>query len=265
MEPQAYEPRRPPSPPVDPRTGASYRDGSSLLEQLLRTRVARIAGALPAKDVVELLLLPRNRASLARAAGYKSPAVAYNALKPLAEVREGSGRRHHPQRPFRQRYARELGCSLADLEHLIDTSAAEPDAAPARHPAPRADAPLTVRDGTSPLERRVVEKVGSSVQHLTASAVVRHLLWPQSPTAWAAAAGFSDSAVFNCLCWTNLMEYRPIRRTLSATLTARYAEDAVVVERALDVLIETPPAPWPPRPKRGRRPADAAQARLELG
>lgn len=265
MQPQAYEPRRPPAPPVDPRADAARRDGTSRLEQLLRARIARIVAALPAKDVVELLLLPRNRAMLAREAGYKSPAVAYNALKPLAEVRARSGRRHHPQRPFRGRYARALGCTLAELEHLIDTPATDASDPPPDGAVWDAAAPPPVRDGSSPLERRVVERIDGGVQHLTASTVVRYLLWPQTPTAWAAEAGFTDSALFNCLCWTSLMEYRPIRRALSASLAARYDEDAVVLERALDVLIETPPAPWPPRPKRVRRPADATHASLELG
>lgn len=262
MQPQAYEPRRPPQPPVDPRSRALPRDGSNLLEALLKARMPRLVQRLPAATVVEVLLWPKNRATLAREAGYKSVSVAYNALKP-APTGEGGARRH-PQRPFRKRYALALGCPVEALDELVETPAAgehdEPEpaatgASPSRPPA--------VRDGSSLLERRAVARVEQQVQHFTASAVVQLLLWPQTLTRWAAEHGFSDSAVFNCLCWTSLLEYRPLRRALSATLAERFGEDAVVAERALDVLIETPAAPWP-RAARGGGPRRTNQIDLPL-
>lgn len=172
----------------DPRL--RERDGQSPLERLAVARISQDVAAMPASDVVQLVLWPATIARWAREHDV-SAAVAYNMLA-----------RFKPYRRVRELLAHRLDVPGFVLDHLIDaarplpaaeraTTGGERVVAPPQAPGPVSSTERlpAVRDGTNPIERRAVWQVAQQIAALPASVVVQVVLFPETLAGWARARG----------------------------------------------------------------------------
>ena len=246
-----------------PRPALRERDGRSDLERLAVGRLVADVAAMPASDVVQLVLWPDTVAGWARA-GAIAPAVAYNMLA-----------RFKPYRRVRERLAHRLDVPGFVLDHLIDAPRPLPaaqravpsDASGAELPAPPPPAAVeptvrlsAVRDGTNPIERRAVWRVWHDVAALPASVLVQIALFPETLAEWARRIDVPAAMVYAMLAGS--APHRPLRGALARRLA--------VAPSAVDVVVDTPRRePEPPRPPAlapppGADAADAADAPPEV-
>lgn len=182
----------------DPRP--RERDGQSALERLAVARIAQDVAAMPASDVVQLVLWPATIARWAREHDV-SAAVAYNMLA-----------RFKPYRRVRELLAHRLDVPGFVLDHLIDAARPLPAAQRASAdveravPPPAAPAPIpptvrlpAVRDGSNPIERRAVWQVAHQIAALPASVLVQVVLFPETLAGWARARGSPAAMVYAML------------------------------------------------------------------
>jgi len=220
---------RPPGPSPLPRE----RDGASLLERLALARLRQDAAALPASEIVQLVLWPSAVADWARDADV-STAVAYNMLS-----------RFKPYRRVRELLALRLDVPTFVLDHLIDAARplpaalrALPDGPAAGQtappPPPEPVSPTqrlpAVRDGSNPLERRAVWHVWRQIAALPASLVVQLILFPETLAEWARRRQVPASMLYAMLAGTQT--HPGLREPLARRLG--------VPGRALDVLLDAP-------------------------
>lgn len=256
--------------PSDPhRTGPAYpadRDGRSPLERLALGRLHDDLAAMPASDVVQLVLWPETLAAWAREVAV-APAVVYNMLA-----------RFKPYRRVREKLAHRLDVPGFVLDHLVDAprplpaarravpaSASLPLAAP---PPPAAVEPTVrlpaVRDGTNPIERRALWRAWRDVAALPASLLVQLALFPETLAQWAQRRAVPPSMVYAMLAGS--ATHRQLRHALARRLELPEAAldhviDAPRREPALPRAAELPPAPPPERPGDARAAlADAREA-----
>lgn len=285
---------------VPPRLPAE-RDGRSPLERLALGRLRADVAAMPASDVVQLVLWPETLADWARGAAI-APAVAYNMLA-----------RFKPYRRVRERLAHRLDVPGFVLDHLVDAPrplpaaqralpadqaadlpASQGDAhAPLAPPPPPAVVEPTVRlpavrDGTNPIEQRALWRAWHDVAALPASVLVQVALFPETLAQWARRREVPPSMVYAMLAGS--ATHRHLRLALARRLDL--PADAVdqVIDRprrepARAHPPELPPPPGmaaagaapsgaraddlrPPAPDEPRRPAagaDADDGQLGLG
>jgi hypothetical protein len=248
------------------------RSGRSPLELAATRRVRDDVAAFPASLVVSLLLWPETIAEWARAQRVTPPLV-HNAL---------AGRK--PFVRIRQALAERLDVPTAVLNSLIETRCPVPLAV--RPPVP----PVAVesgaaardqgwtwragvgerpqrRDGSNPLERKVVYRVALDIATLPASLVVQLILHPTTLAAWCRMQALSPSLVYALLAGTQR----------AARVEAALARALRVDQSALRVLIDAPPGESGPRveldpeptrerplPRAPRRTASPLQLRLDF-
>ena len=248
------------------------RSGRSPLELAATLRVRDDVAAFPASLVVSLLLWPETIAEWARAQRVTPPLV-HNAL---------AGRK--PFVRIRQALAERLDVPTAVLNALIETRCPVPRAV--RPPVP----PVAVetgaaardqgwtwrpgvgerpqrRDGSNPLERKVVYRVALDIATLPASLVVQLILHPTTLAAWCRVQAFPPSIVYALLAGTQR----------AARVEAALARALRVDPNALRALIDAPPGVSGPRgqfdlePMRERaltrtprRPTSPLQLRLDF-
>lgn len=192
-----------PSPPLDtlrPSPLPRERDGTSPLERLALARLRQDVAALPASEVVQLVLWPDSLAHWARDAGV-STAVAYNMLA-----------RFKPYRRVRELLAHRLDVPTFALDHLIDAPRPLPAALGARPDAvgdlsePPTPGPVSptarlasVRDGSNPLEQRAVWQLWRQIAAVPASLVVQLILFPETLAEWARKRGTPASMLYAML------------------------------------------------------------------
>lgn len=218
----------PPDPP--PRS----RDGRSPLERFAVARLRADVAAMPASDVVQIVLWPETIANWARDASVAT-AVAYNMLS-----------RFKPYRRVRELLARRLDVPGFVLDHLIDASrplpsvlrvpaadyaAAFPDAPPlplrgeAVSPTVRLPA---VRDGTNPIEQRAVWRVWHDAAALPASVLVQIALFPETLAEWARRQRLPPSLLYAMLA--GVQPHPGIREALARRLGVAVSAVNVLVD-----------------------------------
>lgn len=230
-----------------------FRTGRTETERRAIARLASDVAAMPASDVVQLLLWPQNLADWARDSGV-APAVAYNMLA-----------RFKPYRRVRELLAARLEVPGWVLDHLVDAPRPLPSSQssilPERpQPDEGAEAPdasqvhaelssvspterlPSVRDGSNPLERRAVWRVRRHVAAIPASTIVQLAIFPESLAEWARRRAFPPSVVYTTLAGS---QRNPrIRDALARRIG--------VSTRDLDTLLDSPrPEPevlLPPSP-----------------
>lgn len=232
------------------------RDGTNPIERMALHRANLDIAAMPAAEVVQLILWPNQIAEIARQ-HKRSNGPFYNALSGA-----NAGRPYHPVRTIlaeslaqvlTERSLGHLGVTKTALDHLIEAAPArhhgetpihapgrrdEPLALPLEGPFDPASAP-TIRDGTNPIERACLILLHRQISALPASIVAQLALWPRSLAQWADGEGKDAGALYNCLAFRGGFAYRPYRSALAASLD--------VSEAAADWLIEARTAPDPPR------------------
>jgi hypothetical protein len=186
------------------------RDGRSPLERYAVSRMATDVAAMPASDVVQLVLWPETVAHWARDAGIAT-AVAYNMLS-----------RFKPYRRVRELLARRLDVPGFVLDHLVDAARPLPSvlrapeagagagtgdlAEPPRPPRGDELSPTlrlpAVRDGSNPLEQRAVWRVWRDAAALPASTIVQIALFPETLAEWARRRRVPPSALYALLAGT---------------------------------------------------------------
>jgi hypothetical protein len=226
-------PTNPPSETDRPEPSAlpRERDGASLLERFALARLRQDAAALPASEIVQLVLWPASVADWARDAGV-STAVAYNMLS-----------RFKPYRRVRELLALRLDVPTFVLDHLIDAARPLPaalralpdDPAAGQTAPPPPPEPVSptqrlpaVRDGSNPLERRAVWHVWRQIAALPASLVVQLILFPETLAEWARRRQVPASMLYAMLAGTQA--HPGLREPLARRLG--------VPGRALDVLLD---------------------------
>ncbi len=222
------------------------RDGRGIVEQRALARLIDEIAAMPASDVVQLLLWPQTVADWARANDVATP-VAYNMLA-----------RFKPYRRVREHLAVRLEVPAAVIDHLIDAPRPQPAArraAPADVviPPPEDDpfAPVSptvrfapVRDGTNPLERRAVARARREIAALPASLVVQIAMFPETLAEWSRRCGLHAPLIYATLAGTH--RHPTVRDALARRLD--------VAPSALDHLIDgvrAEPAAFRPPAARG--------------
>jgi len=178
---------------------AELRSGNSPIEQRALARLLADAPAMPASDIVQMLLWPQTLADWARANGIAS-AVAYNMLA-----------RFKPYRRVRELLAARLEVPAWVLDHLVDAgrplpaarsttprSLTLPDAAPPRDVSPTERLPA-VRDGSNPLEQRALWRVRNEIAALPASLVVQLAIFPETLAEWARRKSVPAAMVYTTL------------------------------------------------------------------
>ena len=256
------------------------RDGRSPIERLALARLRADVAAMPASDVVQLVLWPQTVADWARSAQV-APAVAYNLLS-----------RFKPYRRVRELLAHRLDVPVPVLDHLVDaqrplpavfrspapaTEDAEPSP-PAPPPPPSGRPRLSaVRDGFNPLEQRAVYQTWRDVAALPASVLVQLALFPESLAEWARRRTVPPSMLYATLAGTH--RHPRIREALARQLDVSTSAldrliDATRREPISPAALPLADSPPPPRAadeadgsRRGRHhdagPDDASQ--LSLG
>lgn len=243
-------------PPPFPRAGPpltgpplpAERDGRSPLERLALGRLHTDIAAMPASDVVQLVLWPETLADWARDAAI-APAVAYNMLA-----------RFKPYRRVRERLAHRLDVPGFVLDHLVDAPRPLPAAlralpadvppghdadAPLAPPAPPASVEPTVRlpavrDGTNPIEQRALWRAWHDVAALPASVLVQVALFPESLAQWARRHEVPPSMVYAMLAGS------AAHRHLRLALARRLDVPAEAVDQLIDRPRREPARPRPP-------------------
>jgi hypothetical protein len=218
-----------------------FRNGRTETERRAIARLASDVAAMPASDVVQLLLWPQNLADWARSS-HVAPAVAYNMLS-----------RFKPYRRVREFLAARLEVPGWVLDHLVDaprplpgslssvpperslpdeaTRATDwsPDHADLSSVSPTERLP-SVRDGSNPLERRAVWRVRRHVAAIPASTIVQLAIFPESLAEWARRRVFPPSVVYTTLAGS---QRNPrIRDALARRIG--------VPTRDLDTLLDSP-------------------------
>ena len=269
-----------PTDPLQPTPLPRERDGSSPLERLALARVRQDVGALPASEVVQLVLWPDSLAHWARDAGV-STAVAYNMLA-----------RFKPYRRVRELLAHRLDVPTFALDHLIDAPrplpaalGAHPDALRdlAEPPAPEPVSPTarlaSVRDGSNPLEQRAVWQLWRQIAAVPASLVVQLILFPETLAEWARKRGTPASMLYAMLAGSQphpgLRDALARRlgvagHVLDALLDATRREPATARPPLADRIPDPPaahdePADDTPARDRGDDEPPAARDQLSLG
>lgn len=165
------------------------------------------AAAMPASEIVQLVLWPETVAHWARDAGI-STAVAYNMLS-----------RFKPYRRVRELLARRLDVPGFVLDHLVDAARPLPSvlrAPAASDPADQVEPPTpprgdaispTVRlpaqrDGSNPLEQRATWRVWHDAAALPASVIVQIALFPETLAEWARRKRVPPSSLYALLAGT---------------------------------------------------------------
>jgi hypothetical protein len=225
-----------------PVTSTPPRSGRSPLELAATRRVRDDVAAFPASLVVSLLLWPETIAEWSRAQRVTPPLV-HNAL---------AGRK--PFVRIRQALAERLDVPTAVLNALIETRCPVPRAV--RPPVP----PVAMesgaaareqgwtwrpgvgerpqrRDGSNPLERKVIYRVALDIATLPASLVVQLILHPTTLAAWCRLQAFPPSVVYALLAGTQR----------AARVEAALARALRVDPGALRELIDAPPGVPAPR------------------
>ena len=233
--------------PIAPSPAPRERDGASLLERLALGRLRQDVAALPASEIVQLVLWPSSLAHWARDAGVSS-AVAYNMLA-----------RFKPYRRVRELLAHRLDVPGFVLDHLVDAPRPLPaalraiaDAAdPSPPPPPTAISPTQrlagVRDGTNPLEQRAVWHAWRQAAALPASLVVQLILFPETLAEWSRRRGVPASMLYAMLA--GAQPHPGLRDGLARRLG--------VATHALDTLLDaTRREPLGPPPALADRPPD---------
>jgi hypothetical protein len=221
---------------VSPPSTLPPRSGRSPLELAAARRVRDDVAAFPASLVVSLLLWPETIAEWARAQRVTPPLV-HNAL---------AGRK--PFVRIRQALAERLDVPTAVLNALIETRCPVPrtvrppvpPVALERGPAARdqgwtwrpglGERPQR-RDGSNPLERKVIYRVALDIATLPASLVVQLILHPTTLAAWCRLQAFPPSVVYALLAGTQR----------AARVEAALAHALRVDPGTLRVLIDAPP------------------------
>ena len=209
------------------------RDGRSPLERHAVARLRADVAAMPASDVVQLVLWPDTLAHWARGASVAT-AVAYNMLS-----------RFKPYRRVRELLARRLDVPWHVLDHLIDAPrplpsvmrvGAEPrdaplDEPPAPPPGDRIPPTLrlpAVRDGTNPIEQRAVWRVWRDLAALPASLLVQVALFPETLAEWARRQRVPPSMLYAMLAGTQ--PHPGLREALARRLGLSSAALALAVD-----------------------------------
>lgn len=248
-----------------PASRQAVHDGRSPLERYAIARLRADVAAMPASEIVQLILWPQTVADWARDAQV-APAVVYNLLS-----------RFKPYRRVRDLLALRLEMPVAVLDHLVDaprplpsslrapTSAAadggpldggplnaEPAPPPTADEWRRAGSPLpTVRDGGNPLELRAVYRVWHDAAALHASLLVQLSLFPETLALWARRRRIPPSLLYGVLAGTQ--RHSGIREALARQLGLSIA----AIDHAIDAprreparpaaipLADAPPSPEP--------------------
>ena len=240
------------------------RDGRSPLERYAIAKLRADVAAMPASDVVQIVLWPDTIASWARESSVAT-AVAYNMLS-----------RFKPYRRARELLARRLDVPGFVLDHLVDASrplpsvlrlpaadyaAAFPDEPPL---PPRGDAVSptvrlpSVRDGTNPIEERAVWRAWRDVAALPASVLVQVALFPETLADWARRQRVPPSMLYAMLA--GAQPHPGIREALARRLGVAVSAVNVLVdgERREPVVPEPAPLAEPPlhEPRHVRPPGE---------
>lgn len=210
------------------------RDGRSPLERHAVARLRADVAAMPASDVVQLVLWPDTLAHWARDAAV-APAVAYNMLS-----------RFKPYRRVRELLARRLDVPGHVLDHLIDASRPLPSvlrvrgeetevheltAPPPPPPGDRIPPTLrlpAVRDGSNPIEQRAVWRVWNDLAALPASLLVQVALFPETLAEWARRQRVPPSMLYAMLAGTQT--HPGLRDALARRLGLSVGALALVVD-----------------------------------
>ena len=220
-------------------TPPGERDGRSPVERLALARLRTDVAAMPASDVVQLVLWPQTVADWARSA-HVAPAVAYNLLS-----------RFKPYRRVRELLAHRLDVPVIVLDHLVDAarplpasyrSPARPlgDAAspPAPPPQPSGQPRLAaLRDGGNPLEQRAVFQAWRDVAALPASILVQLALFPESLADWARRRKVPPSMLYAMLAGTH--RHPRVREALARQLDV----STLALDGLVDATRREPAAP----------------------
>lgn len=230
------------------------RDGRSPLERHAVARLRADVAAMPASDVVQLVLWPQTVAEWARES-HVATAVAYNMLS-----------RFKPYRRVRELLAHRLEVPTFVVDHLVDAPRPLPraravprdgdDAEPAPPPVPRHPVSPSlqlpaVRDGSNPIEQRAVWHVWRELAALPASLLVQIALFPETLADWARRAGVPPSMLYGMLAGTQ--SHAGLREGLARRLDVpRHALDRLVDgtrrEPAVPRAVPLADAPAPPPP-----------------
>ncbi|HEY0971723.1 MAG TPA: hypothetical protein VGE02_12205 [Gemmatimonadales bacterium] len=244
------------SPPPPPRA----RDGRSPIERYAIAKLRADVAAMPASDVVQIVLWPDTLAGWARESAVAT-AVAYNMLS-----------RFKPYRRVRELLARRLDAPGFVLDHLIDASrplpsvlrlpaadyaAAFPDEPPL---PPRGDAVSptvrlpAVRDGSNPIEQRAVWRAWRDVAALPASVLVQIALFPETLAEWARRHRVPPPMLYAMLA--GAQPHAGIREALARRLGVGIAAvDALVDAERREPMAPTPiPLAEPPLADRSPAP-----------
>lgn len=234
---------------MPPASRLVERDGRSPLERYAIARLRADVAAMPASEIVQLVLWPHTVADWARDAQV-APAVVYNLLS-----------RFKPYRRVRDLLAVRLEVPVAVLDHLVDAprplptalrapAASAPDAGATRRELAPPPAPPTaddwrrsggtlpaVRDGSNPLELRAVFHAWHDTAALPASVLVQLALFPETLAVWARRRHIAPSLLYGVLAGTQ--RHPGVREALARQLGLPTA--------AIDHAIDAPRAE-PSRP-----------------
>jgi hypothetical protein len=228
--------------------------------------------AFPASLVVSLLLWPETIAEWARAQRVTPPLV-HNAL---------AGRK--PFVRIRQALAERLDVPTAVLNSLIETRCPVPRAVRPPVPPVAVESGATAqdhgwtwrpgvgerpqrRDGSNPLERKVVYRVALDIATLPASLVVQLILHPTTLAAWCRMQAFSPSIVYALLAGTQRaarVEMALARALRVDPNTLRALIDAPPGDSGPRAQIEPEPMRERPLARAHRRTASPLQLRLDF-
>lgn len=230
-------------PPPDDRP--LERDGRSPVERHALARLSADVAAMPASDIVQLVLWPQTLADWARDVAVAT-AVVYNLL---AGVK--------PYRRVRELLALRLESPPEVLDHLVDaprplpSAMRAPDSATAaigpqahRDPAPPPPPPPpsadewrrsgrslpNVRDGSNPLEQRAVFHAWRNVAALPASLLIQLAIFPETLAAWARRRSVPASMLYATLAGSHR----------NARIRDALARQLDVSTAALDHIIQAP-------------------------
>ncbi|MHB1222454.1 MAG: hypothetical protein ACYC2G_00195 [Gemmatimonadaceae bacterium] len=285
---------RPASGWMPPASRRLERDGRSPLERYAIARLRADVAAMPASEIVQLVLWPHTVADWARDAQV-APAVVYNLLS-----------RFKPYRRVRDLLALRLEVPVAVLDHLVDAPRPLPAAQRAPAMAPPHDGPTTtelapppappdvdewrrsggalpaVRDGTNPLELRAVFHAWRDTAALPASLLVQLALFPETLAVWARRRRIGPSLLYGVLAGTQ--RHPGVREALArqlglSTAAIDHAIDAPRAEPSrpaampladaprVDAVTPDEDAPLPPAGPSdpGSLPASSGVAQLSLG
>lgn len=301
--PSSDRPSDQPSPPAGdgwtaPASRQRERDGRSPLERYAIARLRADVAAMPASEIVQLVLWPHTVADWARDAQVAT-AVVYNLLS-----------RFKPYRRVRDLLAVRLEVTSAVLDHLIDAprplpsaqrapgatvagtgaaaattvahgeQAAPPPAPPTADEWRRGGGALpAVRDGSNPLEVRAVHHAWRETAALPASILVQLALFPESLAEWARRRRIAPSLLYGVLAGTQRQPglREALARQLGlSTAAIDHAIDAPRAQPSRPAALPLADAPPPtasdaahpdaahpdthPADDRARRPRDAAPA-----